>query len=297
MDFKAQMAQVLELLTRQQVPAAPAAAPAPPLPAPISAPVSPKGAQCERAAPSPMEEKEALSIAASWGEGSSPGGRRGAYRSLTSRSLVLRLPFAGPLAVFWTQAVAPCLQPFPAFPDFMEQVRSSWDRPALAPSVLKQVSQLASLEGAEKLGLAGFPPVDSTIAALVKAPEPAVQGYGNTPVEGICSGGTGTLLQITGLQGQALGQSLASLVVARRQLWQARVPDADKAALLDASISPGHTFGPAVEEILQSSHQERVSASGRATPSLCSHTGQVELLAISPGTHHYQDCSGSYGSP
>ncbi|MGH0166413.1 UNVERIFIED_CONTAM: hypothetical protein FKN15_050764 [Acipenser sinensis] len=68
-----------------------------------------------------------------------------------------------------------------------------------------------------------------------------------------------TLLQVSGLQGQALGRSLASLVVARRQLWlsQARVPDADKAALLDVPISTGHTFGPAVEEILQRSHQER----------------------------------------
>ncbi|XP_058871719.1 macrophage mannose receptor 1-like [Acipenser ruthenus] len=31
-------------------------------------------------------------------------------------------------------------------------------------------SELASLEGADKLGLAGFPPVDSTIVAVVKAP-------------------------------------------------------------------------------------------------------------------------------
>ncbi|MGH0120347.1 UNVERIFIED_CONTAM: hypothetical protein FKN15_064807 [Acipenser sinensis] len=36
--------------------------------------------------------------------------------------------------------------------------------------MLKQAAQLASLEGTEKLGLAGFPPVDSTIAALVKTP-------------------------------------------------------------------------------------------------------------------------------
>ncbi|MGH0145360.1 UNVERIFIED_CONTAM: hypothetical protein FKN15_021117 [Acipenser sinensis] len=59
-----------------------------------------------------------------------------------------------------------------------------------------------------------------------------------------------TLLQISGLQGQALGRSLAGLIVAHRQLWlsQARVHDADKAALLDAPISTGHTFGPAVEE-------------------------------------------------
>lgn len=70
---------------------------------------------------------------------------------------------------------------------------------------------------------------------------------------------SGTLLQISGFQGQALGRSLAGLVVARRQLWlsQARVPDADKSALLDAPIFPGHTFEPAVEEILQRSHRER----------------------------------------
>ncbi|MGH0166284.1 UNVERIFIED_CONTAM: hypothetical protein FKN15_066494 [Acipenser sinensis] len=51
----------------------------------------------------------------------------------------------------------------------------------------------------------------------------------------------GMLLQVSGFQGQALGRSLACIIVAHRQLWlsQARVPDA---------------FGPAVEEILQCSH-------------------------------------------
>ncbi|MGH0129197.1 UNVERIFIED_CONTAM: hypothetical protein FKN15_037637 [Acipenser sinensis] len=39
----------------------------------------------------------------------------------------------------------------------------------IRPQVLKQVALLDYLEGAEKLGLAGFLPVDSTIAALVKA--------------------------------------------------------------------------------------------------------------------------------
>ncbi|MGH0173132.1 UNVERIFIED_CONTAM: hypothetical protein FKN15_013551 [Acipenser sinensis] len=40
---------------------------------------------------------------------------------------------------------------------------------------------------------------------------------------------SGTLLQISGFQGQALGRSLTGLVVVRRQLWltQARVPDVD----------------------------------------------------------------------
>ncbi|MGH0119411.1 UNVERIFIED_CONTAM: hypothetical protein FKN15_022546 [Acipenser sinensis] len=123
------------------------------------------------------------------------------------------------------QELAPRLQCFPAFPDFVEEVRSSWDRPASATSISKQATLLSSLESANKLGLVGFPPVDSTNAALV-----------------------------SGLQGQALG-----LVEERRQLWlsQARVPEADKAVLLDAPISPGHTFGPAVEEILQKSLRDQ----------------------------------------
>ncbi|MGH0120091.1 UNVERIFIED_CONTAM: hypothetical protein FKN15_062781 [Acipenser sinensis] len=71
--------------------------------------------------------------------------------------------------------------------------------------------------------------------------------------------GQDVLRHLCGFPGQALGRSLASLVVAHRQLWlsQAKVPDTDKTALLDALISPGHTFGPAVEEILQRSQQER----------------------------------------
>ncbi|MGH0124116.1 UNVERIFIED_CONTAM: hypothetical protein FKN15_016129 [Acipenser sinensis] len=150
-------------------------------------------------------------------------------------------------SVFQTQAVAPCPQPFLAFLDFMEEVCSSWDHLASAPSVLKHASHIASLEGTEKLGLAGFPPFDSTIAALVKA---------------LLVGVTKTHLKMAEVQVTRFANadlwSLASLVVARRQLWlsQERVPDVDKAALLDAPISPGHPFGPAVE-ILQRSLRER----------------------------------------
>ncbi|MGH0116145.1 UNVERIFIED_CONTAM: hypothetical protein FKN15_074786 [Acipenser sinensis] len=203
-------------------------------------------------------------------------------------------------SIFRTQAMAPLPQKFPAFPDFMEEVRPSWDRPASGPSLLNQAAPLASLEGAEKLGLEGYPPVDSTITALVKAapvgglardpacPNPQCK-VTETHLKRACAAEvqatrlsntasvltpymdgvlceallpkpvatdlhllSSTLLQISILQGHALGRSLAGLIVARRQLWrsQARVLDADKAALLDARISPGHTFGPAVEEIL-----------------------------------------------
>ncbi|MGH0134365.1 UNVERIFIED_CONTAM: hypothetical protein FKN15_072355 [Acipenser sinensis] len=101
-----------------------------------------------------------------------------------------------------------------------------------------------------------------------------------------------TLLQISGLQGQALGRRLASWIVAHRQLWllQARVPDADKAALLDVPISPGHTLGPAVEEILQRSHRECEASRQVATCSLPAllrgagrTTGDLLRRGLSPG--------------
>ncbi|MGH0138678.1 UNVERIFIED_CONTAM: hypothetical protein FKN15_067491 [Acipenser sinensis] len=67
------------------------------------------------------------------------------------------------------------------------------------------------------------------------------------------------LVKLAQLNARAQGRSIASLVVARRQLWlsQARVQESDKVPLLDAPISPGHTFGPAVEEMLQRSVKAR----------------------------------------
>ncbi|MGH0122149.1 UNVERIFIED_CONTAM: hypothetical protein FKN15_042920 [Acipenser sinensis] len=94
-------------------------------------------------------------------------------------------------------------------------------------------------------------------------------------------------LQISGFQGQALGRSLAGMLVACRQLWlsQARVPDADKSILLDAPISPGHTFGPAVEEILQ--HSQRV----RGVPA-----GETVEAMASSSYHGNPDYPGPYGT-
>ncbi|MGH0146084.1 UNVERIFIED_CONTAM: hypothetical protein FKN15_018410 [Acipenser sinensis] len=67
------------------------------------------------------------------------------------------------------------------------------------------------------------------------------------------------LVKIAQLNARAQGWSIASLVVARRQLWlsQARVHELDKAPLLNAPLTPGHTFGPAVEEMLQRSVKAR----------------------------------------
>ncbi|MGH0161436.1 UNVERIFIED_CONTAM: hypothetical protein FKN15_064024 [Acipenser sinensis] len=273
MDLKVQMAQVLELLTRQQAPAAPAAAPALPLPA-VPYPPSPRGDQSKWEALSQMAEEDALSIAASWGESSFPtemeeGGEpelsaeaqpssevvlEASVPPLSSSTSALMGHAATFLQVLWTtaaekQAVAPRPQP-----------------PARSPSQLPRFHG----GGMEKLGLAGFPSVDSTIAALVKAPP-----VGGLPKDPVCPNPqyrvtethlkrayaaeeqvthlantagilttymdsilreaplpepmatelrllSGTLLQISGLQGQALGRSLASLIVAPRQLWLSR---------------------------------------------------------------------------
>ncbi|MGH0167050.1 UNVERIFIED_CONTAM: hypothetical protein FKN15_052752 [Acipenser sinensis] len=107
-----------------------------------------------------------------------------------------------------------------------------------------------------------------------------------------------TLLQISGLQGQAIGRSLASLIVAHRQLWLSQpIVHTDKAMLIETPISPGHNFGPAVEEILQIPPGMRdVVAGDRIAPSLRFHVGQVELLVSSSDTDCHQDSSSPHGS-
>ncbi|MGH0123942.1 UNVERIFIED_CONTAM: hypothetical protein FKN15_015536 [Acipenser sinensis] len=52
---------------------------------------------------------------------------------------------------------------------------------------------------------------------------------------------------------------MAVLVAARRQLWlsQARLTESNKAAVLDVPITPGHTFGPAVDDLLLQSKAAR----------------------------------------
>ncbi|MGH0127698.1 UNVERIFIED_CONTAM: hypothetical protein FKN15_021528 [Acipenser sinensis] len=163
----------------RRAPAAPVGAPAPTLPQ-VPDPPSPGGDQGEQEEAHQPAQEATLSIPPSWDKA-----------SFSSVMEVPWTPSAEPRqSIFQTQAMAPRAQKYPAFPAFMEEVRSSWDRPASAPSELKQATQLASLEGVHKLGLAGFPPVDSTIAALVKAPplsqrlgvsKPAMQGDGDSP--------------------------------------------------------------------------------------------------------------------
>ncbi|MGH0132894.1 UNVERIFIED_CONTAM: hypothetical protein FKN15_012475 [Acipenser sinensis] len=57
--------------------------------------------------------------------------------------------------------------------------------------------------------------------------------------------------------GERRNPSCRSASRPRRTFGKARVQEPDKAPLLDAPITPGHTFGPAMEEILQRSVKTR----------------------------------------
>ncbi|MGH0116085.1 UNVERIFIED_CONTAM: hypothetical protein FKN15_023118 [Acipenser sinensis] len=74
------------------------------------------------------------------------------------------------------------------------------------------------------------------------------------------------LLRLAQLLSQATGRSMAALMAACRQLWlsQARLTENNKAALLDAPITPWHTFGPAVDDLLL-----RSKAAREATKAFC----------------------------
>ncbi len=60
---------------------------------------------------------------------------------------------------------------------------------------------------------------------------------------------TDLALRATKTTAQAIGRSMASLVVLERHLWLTlmEIRDADKVSFLDAPISPNGLFGPAVE--------------------------------------------------
>ncbi|MGH0153493.1 UNVERIFIED_CONTAM: hypothetical protein FKN15_055371 [Acipenser sinensis] len=220
------------------------------------------------------EEQDALFIAASWDEESFLRGET-QDPDLTQETVPSSVLASEPEVPAPSSSVQALMERAANFVseqhNFLEEVKSSWQHPASVPSVSKSVAALASMEGAEAVGLAQFPLVDSTIAALVRAP--SVGGLPKDPVcpngqcriteahlekaymteaQVMCLANTGglltayldgmlrsvtlpeplaselrtvssSLLQISGFQGQALGRSLAGLVVAHRQLWLSQV--------------------------------------------------------------------------
>ncbi|MGH0119229.1 UNVERIFIED_CONTAM: hypothetical protein FKN15_029598 [Acipenser sinensis] len=125
---------------------------------------------------------------------------------------------------------SPLPRPLPAFLDFIKEVQSTWGSPASSPATSRKASLVKDLPEH---------PSASLRAELVLV--------------------TQLLVKIAQLNALVQGRSIASLVVTRRQLWlsQARVHELDKAPLLNVPIMPGHTFGKAVEEMLQRSVKDR----------------------------------------
>ncbi|MGH0159434.1 UNVERIFIED_CONTAM: hypothetical protein FKN15_040115 [Acipenser sinensis] len=208
-ELKSQMALVLEYLIRQQA-LPPALASAPPLtPAPGPTPLSPVAIPdvSEQDVAMSEEEQDAISIAASWDGDSFPQEETG--------------PRTNPGDWYYPSLNSS----IPVFLDFLEEVQSSWHRPASAPSVSKQAAPLASLDGEGALGLAEFLPVDSTIVALVRAP-PIGDLSKDLPcpnaqcriTEAHLKKAYAAKAQVSSFEGQALGQSLAGLIVAQTAL-------------------------------------------------------------------------------
>ncbi|MGH0134960.1 UNVERIFIED_CONTAM: hypothetical protein FKN15_058006 [Acipenser sinensis] len=151
--LKEQMVHVLELLSRQQAPVARVEVPAPQPPAPALSPGFTMGAQAKLEPQPLMAEEDTLSLAASWDEDSFPTEMEEEEKPVLSTvaepsseialetslpplpssilALIgraanfLQIPWATPAeprrSVFRTQTVAPTAQPFPPFPDFMEE--------------------------------------------------------------------------------------------------------------------------------------------------------------------------------
>ncbi|MGH0153597.1 UNVERIFIED_CONTAM: hypothetical protein FKN15_047927 [Acipenser sinensis] len=172
------------------------------------------------------------------------------------------------LRVEWTPAKMPAhKRTLPSFPDFIKEVQLS--------SIIKALVQAPGIGLAKDLN---YPNKQcrTTETHLKKAYAPCTQTARLSNISSLASIYQTSLIgelrdtvseskrlelnqvseavtRIAQLTTWAEGRCLAALVVTRRQLWlsQARVPEQDKSSLLDAPITPGHTFGPAVEEMLQ----------------------------------------------
>ncbi|MGH0167703.1 UNVERIFIED_CONTAM: hypothetical protein FKN15_052942 [Acipenser sinensis] len=192
-----------------------------------------------------------------------------------------------------------------AFSDFIKEVHSTWGTPASAPATSRKAAAftmqgaseagLASFlpVGAAFAALVGTP----TLSGLAKDPACPNKQCRNTEVhlkrgysaatEAVRLSNLASLLSVyqaalvkdlSDYPSVSLRTELgliAQLLVKLAQLnaWAqsrsiaslARVQKPDKAPLLDAPITPGHTFGPAVEEMLQRSAKAREASQQLAT--------------------------------
>ncbi len=176
---------------------------------------------------------------------------------------------------------APCQRSSPFFPEVHDKLTRSWRAPYAARFCTFASSALTSVDGAEDKGYEKLPPLDKSVAAHL-CPSSALAGRAyssagqaasalhsmavlqvfqaklltSTDESGPDPATLRELRSVTDLAlcatkatAQAIGRSMASLVVVERHLWLTltEIKDADKVPFLDAPISPNGLFGPAVE--------------------------------------------------
>ncbi|MGH0139449.1 UNVERIFIED_CONTAM: hypothetical protein FKN15_063912 [Acipenser sinensis] len=139
-------------------------------------------------------------------------------------------------------SVTPAAPPVQA--DFLFELQST----ATAVAVSRSIDSLYRVFEADKLVLTTFPPVEVPIAARVQLTNLSLLAK-----DAACPNKQCRVTQI--ILKKAYAASAFSACLANYN----SILDADKMALLDAPVTPGHTFGPAVDEMLHQSHRARES--------------------------------------
>ncbi|KAL0147865.1 hypothetical protein M9458_056824 [Cirrhinus mrigala] len=207
---------------------------------------------------------------------------------------------------------APLQRASPFLPEVHEELTRSWRAPYSARLRTSSSSALISVDGAEDKGYEKLPPLDESVAAHLcpptaigwkaKASHPskpcrttsALAGraytatlHGNSPSSDKSAldpatmtelrSATDLALRATKATAQAIGRSMASLVVLERHLWLTltEIKDADKVPFLDAPISPTGLFGPSVEGFA-----ERFSAAQKTSQAMQHFLPTSEVLIL-----------------
>ncbi|ROJ25262.1 hypothetical protein DPX16_20075 [Anabarilius grahami] len=167
---------------------------------------------------------------------------------------------------------APRQRSAPFFPEVHEELAKSWRAPYSARLHTSHRSALTSVDGSEEKGYEHLPPLDEAVAAHLCPPAAGeltpqlhsmaifqvfqtklLRSMDESDVEETAfrdlRSATDLALRATKAAAQAIGRSMASLVVLERHLWLnlTEIKDQDKTAFLDAPVSPSGLFGPAVE--------------------------------------------------
>ncbi|KAK9981750.1 hypothetical protein ABG768_001274 [Culter alburnus] len=160
------------------------------------------------------------------------------------------------------------IEGLPILPDFITELHSSWKAPSF--TALPR-TQLGNLAGAAAYGLASAPQIGPTFAMLAGATARAGRDATHPSKHSKTFQRMDMLIRGTSAHAQALGQSMASVVQACRQVWlsQANLLDQDCMAVVAAPLVPGEVFGAPSEAALEQSRRTReLTRSVRRAPAI-----------------------------